>query len=44
MLLLFFIPLFQFIYSLDSSNFVSKTSNGSPCKNCKALVESFEKV
>lgn len=45
MLLLLLIPLFQFLHGLDVSNLTPKPYDiNSPCKNCKILIESFEKV
>lgn len=44
MLLLLF-AFFPFSYGLDVSNLVPKsTADASPCKSCKVLVQSFEKV
>jgi len=45
MLLLLLLPFFQLLHGLDVSNFVPKFSADiSPCKSCKILVQSFEKV
>lgn len=45
MILLLLFPLFQLSYGLDVSNFVPKSStDSSPCKSCKVLIESFDKV
>lgn len=45
MLLLILFPIFQFVYGLDDSTLVLKISdNNYPCKSCKLLVQSFEKV
>jgi len=45
MLLLLMLPFFQLLHGLDVSKFVPKVSADiSPCKSCKILVQSFEKV
>lgn len=44
MLLLLF-QFLQLVHSLDVSNLIPKVSgNSSPCKSCKTLLKSFEKV
>lgn len=45
MLVLLLLPFFQLLHGLDVSSFVPKVSaDTSPCKNCKILVQSFERV
>lgn len=45
MILLLLLPLFQSSHGLDASNLVPKSStDSSPCKSCKVLIESFDKV
>lgn len=45
MQLLLLFPFLQLLNCLDVSNLVPKVSgDNSPCKSCKTLVESFEKV
>lgn len=45
MRLLLLFPFFQLLHGLDVSNLIPKVSaDSSPCKNCKTLVTSFEKV
>lgn len=45
MLLLILFPFFQLLHGLDVSNLVPKTAtDSSPCKSCRVLVQSFEKV
>lgn len=39
------LPFVQLIHGLDVSKFVPKVSaDMSPCKSCKILIQSFEKV
>lgn len=45
MFLLLLFPFLQISHGLDVSNLVPKVpSDNSPCKSCKTLVQSFEKV